>query len=408
MFQVGTQHGRNWLSLVALAVLVACGGKLDDASSSVDPATPTVPTPVAGSRSLPNVRSAGGQTISSPHVVPVFFGTGDTREAELTTFLGALPGSEYWKSTTSEYGVGDVGLAATIHATGELPPTMTNLDLRDWFITRFSGSFVEFPPVDTAGAIYVLFLQPHTIVNAPWGKSCVDYRAYHGEAVVQGKRAVFAVIPRCAESKESEIDALTRSITHELVEAATDPFVDSHPAYGLPDDRGLGWVLGAGSEVTDMCAFEPSAYGELGGHSAARSWSNLAASAGHDPCVPAVPGPYYNAEPIFPQTMTFKLGAGKTRAQSIKVAVGDSQTIDVMPFADGAIDSWTLVAQDEPTLFGSDPELELSFDAATAHPGETRHLTIKRLADSASGATAFVIVSRTANGGHHWWGVVSN
>ena len=397
-----------WLLTLVVAASTACGGKAGSATAADDPMSASAPPPTSPEpRAQPTVHSAGGQTIQSPRVVPIFFGS-DPRETELTSFLAALPSSEYWKATTAEYGVGEIALGQTIHASGELPPTTTDLEMRQWLISRFDGT-TDFPALDAPNTVYAIFLQPHTVVAAPWGRSCVDYRAYHGEAVIMGKRVAYAVIPRCGTGGSGELDSLTQSLSHELIVTVTDPYMDSHPAYALPDERSLGWTLGAGSEVTDRCAVEPAAYDRLlGGHSVARSWSNAAALAGRDPCVPAVQGTYYNAEPILPDTMTFKHGGVETKARTIQVPVGQSRTIEVRPFADGAMGEWTMDAQDGEALRGAEPELKLTFDQNTAHPGDIRHLTIERLKASSTGATPFAIHSHSGSGGHHWWGVASN
>lgn len=285
---------------------------------------------------------------------------------------------------------------------------MTDVDVRAWLIAQLEG-WSGFGDVDAASSIYTIFFPPETVIEAPWGTSCAGFHAYHGEAVVDGKRVAFAAIPRCVTGEETVLDALTRSVTHELVEAATDPFVDSHPAYSLPDDRGVGWALRAGGEVSDLCSFDPTPYANLAeGQSVARAWSNRAASAGLDPCVPALPGPYFNAEPVFPQTLSLHFGSGKTSAKSVRVPVGESRTIDVIPFSDGTIDSWTLDAQDAHRVAGGAPEIDLRFDDVTAHPGVVRHLTITRLVQSATDATVFVIFSHVGAQGHTWWGVVGN
>lgn len=403
-------HSRLTKSTCAMlvAALAACGGRFGTTTSTDDGGVqPAPPEPTAEGHALPTVRSGGGLTLTSPRIVPIFFGN-DPRETELTSFLAALGGSAYWNNVTTEYGVGDITLGTTVHDKGALPPSMTNLDLRQWLISRFDGTH-EFPVVDAPNSVYTIFLEPHTVVSAPWGRSCVDYRAYHDEAVVSGKRIAFAVIARCPTVSAAELDSLTQSISHEIVGATTDPFVGSHPAYALPDERGLGWALGVGSEVTDLCASEPGAYDRLvGGYSVARSWSNAAAVAGHDPCVPAMQGTYFNAEPVLPTTMMLKYAGVGTKAKAVLVPKGESRTIEVHAFADGPIDEWTMDAQDANALRGEEPELRLTFDDPTAHPGDVRHLTIERLKESASGSSPFVIISHVGAAGHHWWAVASN
>jgi hypothetical protein len=412
MSQLGTLLNRVVSSrisgVLALVALGACTFPTTQGpATSEDPSSTATVAP--GSRALPGVRSAGGLTLAQPHAIPVFIGANDVREAAMTTFLDAMAGSDYWRATTAEYGVGDLVVDPAVHATGSLPAEMTHLDVKEWLASRFAAG-TGFPALGPPGSIYVVFFPPRTVITAPWGTSCVDYRAYHGEFIAKSRRVAFAAIPRCSSGlSESELDALTRSVSHELIEAATDPFVDSHPAYALPDDRSMGWVLGAGAEVTDRCMYEPAAYGALvGGRSVARSWSNAAAATGHDPCVPAISGTYFNAEPIFPELLALRLGNGKTAARTITVHVGETRTIDVAPFADGPLAEFTLEAKDGSQLFGGDRELELDLDDGTAHPGEIRHLTIKRVRASATGSSAFLLWSHTKTAGHQWWGVVAN
>ena len=49
------------------------------------------------------------------------------------------------------------------------------------------------------------------------------------------------------------------AISHELVEAATDPFPDSNPAYGQTDDDDIVWTVVTGGEIADMCEFNDDA-----------------------------------------------------------------------------------------------------------------------------------------------------
>ncbi|MEO8796339.1 MAG: hypothetical protein ABI551_00510, partial [Polyangiaceae bacterium] len=62
---------------------------------------------------LPQVLSFGGPVLTAPHVVPVFF-PGDAYQAQLETYLHQLAASDYWSTTTSEYGVGPLTIGESI------------------------------------------------------------------------------------------------------------------------------------------------------------------------------------------------------------------------------------------------------------------------------------------------------
>ena len=74
------------------------------------------------------------------------------------------------------------------------------------------------------------------------------------------------------------------------------------PAYPLTDDAHIYWVRAlGGGETSDLCAQDPESFTEFDElpYVVQRSWSNKAASAGHDPCVPQLQGDvYFNAAPV--------------------------------------------------------------------------------------------------------------
>jgi hypothetical protein len=213
------------------------------------------------------------------------------------------------------------------------------------------------------------------------------------------------VAARCPDSF-SLVDEATQTTTHELVEAATDPFID---AYSVMDPDHVIWGLFPGAEVGDLCEMEYLSYQRLlGVNLVARFWSNASAAAGHDPCVPPIPAPYFNAVPVLPDPVGLFQGALVT--QGVTVPLGTSVTIDVQLFSDAPTGDWTLEAEDSSVFAASGPtELSFAWDVPSGNNGDTRKLTIARVKDGAIGGTEFVIHSyASASRWHEYFGVAGN
>ena len=145
--------------------------------------------------------------------------------------------------------------------------------------------------------------------------SCADFDAFHGEDDLGAVAVPYIVGAACPGYDGPTVDDLqerTIAVSHELLEAATDPFPDSDPAYNGEDAADAVWTLATGGEIADLCQFDLDPYSTLptlptlpGSTSfVQRSWSNQAAAGGTNPCVPAPPGvPYFNwPRPIMPDT----------------------------------------------------------------------------------------------------------
>jgi hypothetical protein len=95
----------------------------------------------------------------------------------------------------------------------------------------------------------------------------------------------------------------------------------------------------------------------------------------------------------------------------IVIPVGESRTIDVELFSDGATSGpWTVKASDYAQLMGSQPDLKLTFDKAQGKGGDRLHLTITRLkSDGALGGAGLFRLSSKL-GGHEsiWIGAVGD
>src|SRR5262249_3642797 len=151
-------------------------------------------------------------------------------------------------------------------------------------------------------------------VNLDNSGSCSEFGGYHNSYSYPGNTGTggsipastvqYSVVPRC----DSSIDTTTVAASHEYIEAATDPEVGAGTAFYMQDQL---WSL-EGGEVGDLCETGKNSSTTESGFTVQRIWSNKAAKASHDPCVPAPAGDvYFNAAPSNEQ-VSAKVGDSKT------------------------------------------------------------------------------------------------
>ncbi len=219
----------------------------------------------------------------------------------------------------------------------------------------------------------------------------------------------YAVVPQCKNFDNIKgIDAVTAPESHELIEAVTDPYPMDDPAYVEPDDAHIYWDLAlGGGEVGDMCAQFPGVFTKFAGlnHTVQRTWSNKAALAGTDPCVPELPGEvYFNTVPVLNDNVTFP-GIGTMRG--VNIAVGATKTIELDLFSQGDTGApWNVTVQDYAQLMGQQPSMTFSLDNTTGQNGQKLHLTITVLSKAQYGVGIFMITSSLGQVRSEWLGLV--
>jgi hypothetical protein len=88
--------------------------------------------------------------------------------------------------------------------------------------------------------------------------------------------------------------------------------------------------------------------------------------------------------------------------QGIAVPLNQSRTLDIQLFSVAETDDWTLDAKDYNYFTGAGPsELQFAFDDVNGNNGDTRKLTITRVANGAIGGTEFVIYSQKSLTDYH-------
>jgi hypothetical protein len=439
--------------LAGLAALAACGsssaangsspGDLTDAGDTatdgqspgvIDNGAPSTTYP-APHPPLPDlVNAAKGPVLTTPKVALVFY-PGDARAAELAAFAGKVAGSTYWPATTAEYGVGALSYAGMFELTGETAPaTITQAQIQALVADHLASGKLGVPDPQT---IYTLVFPAGTTITQPNPITnllgpvvgCQGFTGYHDNVAVAlgdaGTKTEFAyaVIPTCS----ADITSLTSVMSHEWVEAATDPQITANGAFGVmsgpnaafyaTDADHAVWSLLGGGEAGDLCVSASRSVDVTPpdiGYPVQRTWSNIAARASHDPCVPQVAGAvYFAAAPVLPQTVTFSTSfTGTVTTKGIVVPVGASGTVEVDLFSDGALSGpITVKAADLlSTSYGSygfAKTLDFAWDRTQGVNGEKLHLTVTVTASSfLGGAHAFMITATSGTRRQVWPGLV--
>jgi len=427
---------------------------------------------------LPRVETFGGPVLRAPNVIPVFF-SDYSLQPQIEQFLSQLEGSSYWTATTGEYGVGALRVASSVVVTDAPPPSIGSADVASWLAGYLGAGQAGWPPIDDNN-IYVVFYPRATSISVPNGMtSCKDFGGFHSEgfagrgtqgaadggaqpveagdetqmdaseggasdadaisaadgaysdvttddaesavAVAVGPRFVFAVIPRCTSFNSlSGIDDVTGAASHELVEAATDPFTVTDPAYSHVDYDHLAWdaYLG-GSELADMCMSETVDRLNrplVGDFMVQRTWSNRAAELGQDPCVPGIADVYINGAPDFDDAVVVPNPGSKNFPNLVTmgayVPVAESRTIDVRLFSTAPTPDWSVRAE-ELIAPEASATLKFSWDKLSGNNGDVFKLTITRTATGPDGGSAIFLQSyrtsadRRTVSGNLWAGLIT-
>ncbi len=365
------------------------------------------------------VDPAKNAVLAAPKVQLIAY-TEDPVVPDAEAFLTELTKTTTWANQTAEYGVGPLTILPTILIPGTPPAT---LDDNSGTVTPFETTLANNisgtnPPWGAAdkSTVYLFLLPSGTQVNS--GGLCCDpnsgYFGYHYEAPVGSEYVSYAVVCNCpgfVQAPLTALDDVTTTISHELDEASTNPFVNSAPAYGYEDDPHAVWGIGTfGGEVADMCQ-NPSDSNYLppgSTYMVQRSWSDAAAKAGTNPCVPVpATGPYFNAYPTMTDSIVLTAGSAlgqPVTTTGVKIAVGDTRTIDVVLHSDAPTSGpWTVAVQDLSEYIGDATATTVSLDKTTGSDGDVLHLTIKvNSIDTMIGGEGFVL-SSTLNGQNNMW-----
>ncbi len=381
------------------------GGTMRDADGSVSDSGSTTGFQPAPHPRMPQVANLGGPVLDAPKVQPIFYAA-DLDQAAIGAFLTALASSAYWPATTSEYGVGPLQILPPVVLTTTPPLTIDDDSLEAQLVANTASAAAPWGAADPQTIYLYVLPQGTNAVFSGGATCCQDFGGYHLEVRSNGVAVPYAVGCSCPGALGPNLSVLqerTVAISHELIEAATDPLPRSDPAYTRQDFAHYVWTFLTGGEVGDLCAFNPDLVYRLPGttYSVQRSWSNAAAERAQNPCVPAPTiGPYVNAFAAL-DPIAFGAGVNAFPTQGLIIPLGTSRTVPVTLYSTGPSASWTVTAYTYEDFLGGDrSNLGVALDKSEGVNGDTLHLMLTpRAANPNVGGEVFVLLSQYGHPG---------
>jgi hypothetical protein len=418
-----------YLVLAGLGGIVACGGSADAGSNG--PAAPsgdqTPPDDTAQAPADPpldhgapssnypaftpdmgQLANGGGGVLKDPVVVTITW-PDEPNAATFEAFGDQLGPTTYWSTITSEYGVGPARSGADyhVHMADAAPATISDKDIETLVKTRFTAAdATAWPKPDAGQPVYIMYLPRTTSLTLQGKDACQQgVGGYHDSVSAGGKDVAYAVIPQC----RGMVDESTLSASHELAEAATDPYPLTKPGWAHFDDNHLAWEFFQQfqSENGDACEFYKDS--AMGGTSdfpftVQRQWSNKSGAAGHNPCVPAPAGAYFNVTPLAVEDVDVDLssmGGWPMTTKGYKVAVGDTKKIALGFYSDAPLAAWTIKAVEGGMMSRKSGNFDLSLDVDQGENGQIAYLTVTTVAQGKVDGGIVTIVSTSGKTTHY-------
>lgn len=395
---------------VALTSVLACGGPSgtsDDSGAPVEAAIDASAEAAsdagvypAFTPEMPKVVNAGGAILASPKIVTVTWND-DPNQALLDSFGDAIAQSAYWKATTNEYGVGPA-TSEHVHIGATAPKTMTDDALVSMIADDVGAAPASGWPANDANTVYVVYVPEAMELTSSGANDCNNEDGYHDETQTSSiAHIVYAVVNEGCHDTQDVVSFTTETASHEMVESATDPHAETDLAWAGFDQDHYAWERwnDKQDELADACEYfaeanddEPMPLGWL-----QRSWSNAGAAAGHDPCVPAPDGAYYNATPLGLDAISVAKKSGSIATKGYSIAVGAKRTIQIGLYSDAPHDPWTVnVVEGDGLTTPTTPHLTVAQSVTSGRNGDV--LDVDLTAGSASASGVLVTIVSTAPG----------
>jgi hypothetical protein len=386
--------------LAGLLSLPACGGGSGGGGASGSSAF-----------DLPTIVSSGGPVLDSPRVQPIYF-PGFAFQTDVDGFLAKMAGSSYWPTVVKEYGVGDLTIMPSLVTSVSSGAALADTDIPGLLAQVFtsSGGALGTPSRDT---IYLLLFPSSTTITAQGQVMCGASApsGYHTEFSLGGVTVPGVVVPSCpnyaGDTTLTGVQALTPTISHEIVESATDPFTTTAPAYFDVDERHTIWSVAInGGEVADLCENETPDLitPDDIGYPVQRIWSNDAANAGTGPCVPVPAGEvFFIAVPTLPNQVPVSYNGKQFSVPALNATVGTAVSVQVsMRSERNVVEQWVVGALE----FHSDNASVPQAPPLTGQTGQTLRVSVVPNT-VASGLFPLIIASATSNAVHFWVGAIN-
>jgi hypothetical protein len=308
---------------------VDSGPDLSLFDGGVDAGLDAGPFEMATHPAFPQVTFHNGPILAAPDIVTITF-AGYAYESEVQAFGDWVATSDWLSQVGADYGVGKGAHVKRVVLAEVAPSAVTSDQIEALLGAKITDGTLPDPSTDK-NLLYVIYYPSNTTVTLlqngqPAGVSCQDFGGYHYETRPTGVRFPYAVLPDCSNNSLglTQLQSIEVGASHEIIEAATDPYPATAPGYQLSDMSSVWAILGG--EVGDLCFtdFIPE-----GNFLAQRIWSNSAAARGASPCIPfAATVPYFNSA----------ASPGGFQA----VAAGSSAVFQVAGFSTAPVSPWAL------------------------------------------------------------------
>jgi hypothetical protein len=360
--------------------------------------------------SPPQVQNYGGPVLGSMKIVPVFFSNDtSTVTTPMKDFFSRIGNSTFW-AAASEYGVGTATAGTPVTLAEQAPTSVTDTAMSGsplwvWLQAKIDAHQLPTPDANT---LYAVSYPTGTTITVQNEVSCQTFGGYHlSMRLSNGSSVAYAVLPRCSPTSGfSQLSYLTSAASHELIEAATDPYPFTNPAYAALEAAHYYWndIL-SGGEVGDVCTSWADSYHQFPDlpYTVQRYWSNAAAAAGHDPCVPSLGDVYFNAVAVQSDTFTYPVGSQSVQVTGVRTGLNVPKTIPIQLYSSGPTSGpWTVAVAE---INGSG-HLGFSISSSSGQNGDRLNLTITPHLAGTNNMVPFQVVSTLGSTRHISYGLV--
>jgi hypothetical protein len=330
--------------------------------------------------------------LKNVHVVTITFDGYPLRDT-VEAYNDWIVGSDWLLAVGADYGVGlGVSDPATMHfhIADVAPTAITDDEIGTWLLREINDGVIPSPSATLTEPLYAIFYPETTKISGQVGTSCKEYGGYHTSTHQRTTQYAYAVLPTCdyRGSASEKLKNLELAMSHELIEAATDPYPEVQPLFTIADYTTPFYFVPG--EVGDLCVGNDM---KVGSNWVQRSWSNSAAASNHDPCVPYLPGAgfYYNVT--------------ATPNETVVAVPGQVVTYQLKAWSSGPLQSWYVRADRSTGTFDPLPDLN-GQQAISMVNGDTATLTLTIPADARPNDYAVVeIYSSLNNASYSSWPV---
>jgi hypothetical protein len=423
-----------------------------EAAPPVDHGAPSTTYP-AFKPDVGQVVYQGGTILKQPVIVPVTWNT-DPSQTTFEAYADTIGASPYWHTIGKDYSVGAATSGGHARNASTPPGTLSDQDIQNLVLQNTTpgsaldagtgeggtvdGGTLSAWPAPTPNTIYAFFLAPGTslLISAfgsgmPMDACSQGVGGYHGsvKSPVLGGDVAYAVVPSCHFGGGSVIDSTTSAMSHELIEAATDPFSSDMNVHDIGwysfDQNHFDWMYfnELQGEVGDTCEFYYEAFFKNDSsfpYYLQRIWSNSSIAAGHHPCVPVPPEPYFNVTPLDTTSVTVTLPgvlfsggmSQNTISKGVRIPAGKTGTFMVGFYSDADTGGpWTISATAGNPILGSQGDflsqfnqssLSASIDKTSGVNGEKAQVTVSVASTGSTFNGELLTITSTLNGTSHY------